>query len=203
MENLGTILTVALICAALGFLSGSMLTTIWIDRNSKPARAKRKSVDKNNTEFGRIFLNSDTKSVDLEIDGEVYTSRQRPPSAVLDKLKSTSSLLEYWYRQDKSVQSSEESKGKTDRKIKNKTAGKEPKEKPEEHDMLFEINNIIQEKVKKSSDLDRKIRLAREGATGVSFWVDERSYTTIDSIPEDQVRDLIKGAVAEWEAQVR
>jgi hypothetical protein len=38
--------------------------------------------------------------------------------------------------------------------------------------------------------------------TGVSFWVGESNYTTIDAIPDHQVKDLIKGAVAEWEAHV-
>ena len=110
--------------------------------------------------------------------------------------------MEQWYRKDEIVQSGEEPKGKIDKKTKNKSSEKESKEKPEEHDMLFEINNVIQEKVKSSSNFDRKIRLAREGTTGVSFWVGENNYTTIDAIPDDQVRGLIKGAVAEWETHV-
>src|SRR5512137_363461 len=109
MDNLGTVLTVALICAALGFVAGSMLTTVWIDRNSKPARTKRKTADRNSKEFARIFLNPDAKSVNLEIEGEVYTPHQPPPAAVLEKLKSANSLLESWYHKDKTVPSVEES----------------------------------------------------------------------------------------------
>jgi len=202
MGNLATILTVALVCAAFGFVAGSMLTSIWIDRHSKPARAKRKTSEKNSKEVARVLLNSDTDSIDLEIDGEVYRSNQLPPASVLEKLKSANLLMERWYRKDENTLSVEDQKGKNDKKTKNKSSEKESKEKLEEHDMLFEINNIIQEKLKSSSDSNRKIRLAREGMTGVSFWVGESNYTTIDAIPDHQVKDLIKGAVAEWEAHV-
>jgi hypothetical protein len=202
MGNLATILTVALVCAAFGFVAGSMLTSIWIDRHSKPTRAKRKTSEKNGKEIARVLLNSDTDSIDLEIDGEMYRSNQLPPASVLEKLKSTNLLMERWYRKDEIDHLFEEPKGKTDKDPKMKSLKKESKEKPEEHDMLFEINNIIQEKVKSSSNIDRKIRLAREGMTGVSFWVGESNYTTIDAIPDHQVKDLIKGAVAEWEAHV-
>jgi hypothetical protein len=202
MGNLATILTVALVCAAFGFVAGSMLTSIWIDRHSKPARAKRKTSEKNGKEIARVLLNSDTDSIDLEIDGEVYRSNQRPPVSVLEKLNSTNLLMEQWFRKGENTKSVEDPKGKIDKKTKNKSSEKESKEEPEEHDMLFEINNIIQEKLKSSSDSNRKIRLAREGMTGVSFWVGESNYTTIDAIPDHQVKDLIKGAVAEWEAHV-
>jgi hypothetical protein len=202
MGNLATILTVALVCAAFGFVAGSMLTSIWIDRHSKPARAKRKTSEKNGKEIVRVLLNSDTDSIDLEIDGEVYRSNQRPPVSVLEKLNSTNLLMEQWFRKGENTKSVEDPKGKIDKKTKNKSSEKESKEEPEEHDMLFEINNIIQEKLKSSSDSNRKIRLAREGMTGVSFWVGESNYTTIDAIPDHQVKDLIKGAVAEWEAHV-
>jgi hypothetical protein len=203
MGNLATILTVALVCAAFGFVAGSMLTSIWIDRNSKPARAKRKTSEKNGKEIARVLLNSDTDSIDLEIDGEVYRSNQLPPAVVLEKLNSTNLLMEQWFRKGENTQSVEDPKEKIDKKTKNKSSEKESKEKLEEHDMLFEINNIIQEKLKSSSDSNRKIRLAREGTTGVSFWVGESNYTTIDGIPDNHIRELIKGAVAEWEAQVR
>jgi hypothetical protein len=203
MGNLATLLTVALVCAAFGFVAGSMLTSIWIDRHSKPTRAIKKNTGKNGKEFARILRNSDMESVDLEIDGKIYTSNKRPPMSVLEKLNSTHLLMQQWYPKDEITETAEEPLGKKYKNTKTRSSEKGPKEKPEQHDMIFEINNIIQEQLKKSADSAQKIRLAKEGATGVSFWVGENNYKTIDDIPDRLVRNLIKGAVTEWEAHVR
>jgi len=202
MGNLATLLTVALICATFGFVAGSMLTSIWIDRHSKPTRSKRKT-EKVGKEFARLLLSNDDHPTSLEIDGEVYTTNHRPDDKVVAKLKSASELMSGWLQKDVRKKEKREITDKEEKTDSTKTSGKKEEETPEEHDMLFEINNIIQEKLKSSSDSKRKIHIAREGATGVSFWVGEMNYTTMDAIPDNQIRDLIKGAVAEWEAQVR
>ena len=202
MGNLATLLTIALVCAAFGFVAGSMLTSIWIDRHSKPSRSKLKPSEKEGKDFARIILNSDGEPINLEIDGEIYSSSRKPDNMILEKLKKTGELFSQWIQKDDRGLVKKEMDGKAEKIVKTKPSSKEAANTTEDHDMLFEINNIIQEKLKGSSVFN-KIRLAREGTTGVSFWVDETSYKTREDIPDAQVRDLIKGAVAEWESHVR
>jgi hypothetical protein len=142
------------------------------------------------------------ESMDLEIDGKKYTSYKRPPESVLEKLNSTHLLLLEWFSREDKSERGEKRIEKPNKMIIMKSSDKELKKKSEEHDMLFEINNIIQEKLKNLSDSGRKIHLAREGTTGISFWVGENSFKTIDDIPDKHIRDLIKGSVAEWETHV-
>ena len=202
MGDLTTLLTIALVCAAFGFVAGSMLTSIWIDRHSKPTRSRRKP-EKAGKEFARILLGNDGNQTSLEIDGEVYTPNHPPDTKLVEKIKPTSELMSGWFQKDVKKAEKRELSGKEMKTGKTKSSGKMEEEKLEVHDMLFEINNIVQEKLKSSPNFDRKVRLAREGTTGVSFWVGETSFTSIDAIPDNQVRDLIKAAVAEWEAHVR
>jgi seryl-tRNA synthetase len=202
MGNLATLLTVALVCAAFGFVAGSMLTSIWIDRHSRPSRSRRK-LEKPGDEFARILLGDNNNSTSLEIDGEVYTSSHYPDAKMMEKLKPASELMSQWLQKNEVMPVKKKIAGMEAKTGKMKSSAKESAEKTEVHDMLFEINNIIQKILENSSDSERKIRIAREGTTGVSFWVGETSYTTLDDIPDNHVRDLIKGAVADWETQVR
>ena len=202
MSNLITILMVALVCAAFGFVAGSMLTSIWIDRHAKPTGARRK-LEKQGKEYARILIGDHVNPTSLEVDGEVYSSTHRPDAKVMEKLKPASELISEWLQKNETIPDMKKNMGTELKNGKLKSATKESVEKPEIHDMLFEINNIIQNKLENSSDSKWKIRIAREGTTGVSFWVGETSYPTLDDIPDNHARNLIKSAVADWEDHVR
>jgi hypothetical protein len=195
MDNLPTLMMVALVCAALGFSFGSLLTTIWIDRHPRTVNPKRKLVDRSETSYARILLDSKGEPTKIEIDGDTYSADHMPKKTVLGKLKKTAELLDTWNLKDG------QGVRKKEKGIPGKSNGIETEEAAN-HDMLFEINNIIQERLKGSTKTSKKIRLAREGTTGVVFWVNKANYRTLDAIPDSEVRNLIKGAVAEWESQV-
>lgn len=203
MGNLATVLTVALVCTALGFVAGSMLTTIWIDRHSKPIRSKNKTSGKDGKEMLRVVLSGDGKTPNLEIDGEIFNSDNRPDVKEMEKLKPIHELLGQWLQPEKKLQEKKEPAKKAENIEKGKASVEEDSGKKEDHDMLFEINEIIQEKLKNSVLADRNVHLSKEGLTGVSFWVGETSYKAIDDIPDVAVTVLIKGAVAQWEENAR
>ena len=62
--------------------------------------------------------------------------------------------------------------------------------------MLEEINEILQRSL--ASTTDRGIRLFPDGVGGVKVMIGVKSYE-IEDVPDDETKDLIRQAVAEWE----
>ena len=63
--------------------------------------------------------------------------------------------------------------------------------------MLEEINEILQRSL--AGTPDRGIRLFPDGVGGVKVMIGVKSYE-IEDVPDDETKDLIRQAVAEWEA---
>ncbi len=72
-------------------------------------------------------------------------------------------------------------------------------EPPRSTSIVSQINEILQEMLEVSSLSERKISITQEPSMGVMVWVDGIKYPGVDSVPENEVKNLIKSAVMKWE----
>ncbi len=76
-------------------------------------------------------------------------------------------------------------------------AASSPQQAESSDHMLEEINKILQRSL--SSTPDRGVRLFPDGVGGVKVMIGVKSYE-VEAVPDDEIKDLIRQAVAEWEA---
>ena len=76
-------------------------------------------------------------------------------------------------------------------------AASSPQQADSSDQMLEEINEILQRSL--SSTPDRGVRLFPDGVGGVKVMIGVKSYE-VEDVPDDEIKDLIRQAVAEWEA---
>ena len=63
------------------------------------------------------------------------------------------------------------------------------------------IDEYLQQKLLGTPHIWRGIRVRSDAKGGVVFDVDGLTYDAVDSVPDEEVRNLIKGAIAEWDAK--
>ncbi len=73
-----------------------------------------------------------------------------------------------------------------------------PKPAPVMKSIVQQIDDILQEKVARSSLAETGIKL-QESPQGVLVWVGNQSYLGVDTLPEGDAKALIHAAVKEWE----
>jgi len=76
-------------------------------------------------------------------------------------------------------------------------AASTPQQAESSDQMLEEINAILQRSL--ASTPDRGVRLFPDGVGGVKVMIGVKPYE-IEDVPDDEIKDLIRQAVAEWEA---
>jgi len=65
-------------------------------------------------------------------------------------------------------------------------------------DMIRNINEILQEMIKNSSNVTHVLSVTEDPPVGVAFWVDGKRYPDLESVDEES-RKLLRKAVEEWE----
>ncbi len=63
------------------------------------------------------------------------------------------------------------------------------------------IDDYLQQKLLGTPHIWRGIRVSSNAQGAVVFEVDGRPYDAVDAVPDEEVRNLIKGAIAEWDAK--
>lgn len=76
-------------------------------------------------------------------------------------------------------------------------AASSPQQADSSDQMLEEINEILQRSL--ASTPDRGVRLFPDGVGGVKVMIGVKRYE-VEDVPDDEIKDLIRQAVAEWEA---
>lgn len=76
-------------------------------------------------------------------------------------------------------------------------SGKPKLEQPKS--LAGQIDEVLQELLKNTRLAGQEIRLADNAALGLEVWVGARRYDGIDAVPDEEVRSLIRMAVAEWQ----
>ncbi len=73
-------------------------------------------------------------------------------------------------------------------------------EKPRARTMVGQIDEILQEILPGTIYAGQNIHLSEEFTNGVVVWVGAVKYIGIESVPDPEVKALIKTAVRKWEA---
>ncbi len=76
-------------------------------------------------------------------------------------------------------------------------AASSPQQAESSDQMLEEINEILQRSL--ASTPERGVRLLPDGVGGVKVMIGVKSYE-IEDVPDDEIKELIRQAVTEWEA---
>jgi hypothetical protein len=69
------------------------------------------------------------------------------------------------------------------------------------HNIAELINEVLQEKLKKSHLKDRGIRLMEFPGKGMVVLVGLDQYDGIDDVPDVEIRSVLQEAVVDWEAR--
>lgn len=65
--------------------------------------------------------------------------------------------------------------------------------------IVTQIDEVLQEMLAKTNLANSAVRLSEEPRHGVIVWVGIQRYEGIDSVPDENVRAIIRAAVKEWE----
>ena len=70
---------------------------------------------------------------------------------------------------------------------------------PEDKSIVMQIDEILQERLEGSPLKQRGIRLAELPDKSMAVWVGLEKYTGVDAVPDEEIKELIRLCVAEWE----
>ena len=65
--------------------------------------------------------------------------------------------------------------------------------------MVEQIDDILQELVSQSILSHRSVKITQDFRDGIVVWLDGGRYPGLDSVPDGEIRKLIRAAAAEWE----
>ena len=67
--------------------------------------------------------------------------------------------------------------------------------------IVAQVDEILQEMLDESGFVGRGIRLAERPDQGMVVYVGLEAYQAIEEVPDEEIRKLIRSAVARWEAR--
>ena len=76
------------------------------------------------------------------------------------------------------------------------------KPEPGPRSIVAQIDEILQEKLSETPEIDKSVQLKEAPDGGMVVMVGVDQYEDVDSVPDEQIRTLIKGSVAEWEKRL-
>ncbi|MBI3240827.1 MAG: hypothetical protein HYZ49_00835 [Chloroflexi bacterium] len=65
--------------------------------------------------------------------------------------------------------------------------------------VLEEIDELVQAKIADTPLAQRGLKVAADVTGAALFWIDGRSYSAVDEVPDPEARALVKAAIQEWE----
>ena len=75
--------------------------------------------------------------------------------------------------------------------------------KPRATSVVGQIDEILQEMLRESPLASHGLRLVQDPSMAVVVWVDAQKYEGIDSVPDEEIKNLIRAAVKKWEETSR
>lgn len=65
--------------------------------------------------------------------------------------------------------------------------------------MVEQIDEILQELVSRSAFNQRSVKITQDVREGIVVWLDGGRYPGMDSVPDPDIKNMIRAAAAEWE----
>ena len=219
MDMTGAILLAA-IGVVIGFLLGALVFTL--RRESSPQPASRKVVLSDEQDDLRIWREGKNESLVIEIEGASYHRKSDLDAEQSRRLTSLINELRAFMRapapqpvpppaaQTESLkpavtQPAGEEKRTSLNPFQIFTRSLKPREKSGSDGMdksiVAQIDEILQDSLEGTDFAEQGISLIAGPDQGMVIEVGLDRYTDIDSVPDEQVRSLIRQAVSDWESQ--
>lgn len=228
--DITTQLLVAFLCVTVGAIAGALITTLRMDKeapdeaNTAPlapvmsAAATEASTAERALASHRSptnpFLRAAPPRIDLaalwrdqpggdlqaELDGKTFRSAAELTATQRRRMMLLSSDLQNWLAESREAVHPE-ARMAVDA-LSSARLDIAPEARPEPaKSIVAQIDDILQENLAGTSMYERGIHLTEEPNQGVVVWVGLDHFNGIDTVPDDQIRGIIRDAVREWEAR--
>jgi hypothetical protein len=229
-------LIVALICLALGFLGGALLSPFRSDEEGQKTD-ENAQIEDELEEVVRIWRDWDKGELLIKMEGQKYMSPEElndeqrseidlvwqklrmktseSPTAVSEVALTATPEPEITSDQEpqssaflKDTQTPKEESPQAEVKpvsvnpvsvFARALASDVPKVEPEEKSIVAQIDEVLQAKIAGTSLVERGIRLKDSPDGGVIVVVDTEEYEGVDGVPDEEIQNLIRSSVVEWE----
>ena len=223
MSTLTGQLLFGFIFVIIGFVGGLLVMAAWHARSSDADIPAPAETDPGLEEVVQVFRSKSSSQLAFRLGGKTFTDRQSADPAFKQYLAILGGEISSWLGTDqaeKTIQralpvqktASDEWKPEAGRDLtplqkialpftSRKPEPVEVKPDPRTLTIVHQIDAILQEMLQDSDLKTKAIRLDENPAHEVIVWVGVTRYEGIDSVPDLEVKSLIKKAVDRWERQ--
>ena len=221
-----TVLIVAVVCVAVGFLVGILVNTLKGDRETPEAPAKTVTQPPAPTttqvEIARFFRDRPGEPILVEMEGKTYGNSlelDTPQREILEDLvievrnflgqlsvfsnagSDSSGYGGASYMESKPAFSTPVYAPASPALVLDQPA---PAAAPvQAKSIVGQIDDILQEKLSRTKHANEGIRLSESPTKGAVVMIGRTAYPGIDEIPDEEVKELIRQSVAEWETRAK
>jgi hypothetical protein len=216
MDN-NTLILVAAICVVVGFLLGRLASSLGEEKESDPVESSKVSMlsvwrepetDELNVEFDHKKyrknwnLNAEQRDqihwIILELGNwlePVQTSKKEAAEAMLPG--------EFPISQEMPESNKPRLSLNPVSMLVNALQADVPKSQLPTESIVIQIDDILQEKLKNSPLMGEPIRLMEWQDKGMVVMIGLDRYDSVEAVPDDRIKDLIRSAVREWEQKTQ
>jgi hypothetical protein len=218
-------ITGVILLTGIGVVAGFLVAALIFSsrRSSAPEQGPEQQVLSDAENNFRVWREAGADRLVVEVNGASYHQGSKLRAEQREKLENLVIELQAWLgaspalvRSEDSQQtqspepiaerSDENQEGTSLNPLKIFGDALQPRKKtdPEELDqsIVGQIDQILQTKLEETALEDRGIRLVEGSDQGMVIEVGLDKFTEIDAVPDEQVRQLIRQSVADWEASL-
>jgi len=218
-------ITGVILLTGIGVVAGFLVAALIFSsrRSSAPEQEPKQQVLSDAENNLRVWREAGAERLVVEVNGASYHQGSKLRAEQREKLENLVIELQAWLGASPGLVRSEDSQQTqspepiTERSDENQEGTSlnplkifgdalQPRKKtdPEELDqsIVGQIDQILQTKLEETALEDRGIRLVEGSDQGMVIEVGLDKFTEIDAVPDEQVRQLIRQSVADWEASL-
>ncbi len=215
MQTAQSLLLPALLFTAIGIAIGVIAVLIIVDRTrAKKVDTSSAGTPESGTEeppqppglpadrfenIARLYRERSSGRLAVEVDNKAYLSAEAIPAQVRRELEMANEGLSLWLGKGYEPAQTPIKSEPAPPPVNLPPPAPVKSESPSAQSIVIQINDILQEVLAESPMAERKISLMQEPSMGVVVWVDGNKYSSIDSVPDPAVKELIQTAVRKWE----
>lgn len=227
MEQSTVYIVLAVICIIVGFIGGALISMLFAERDKKQLRKEGdllpEGIDRErHTALLRIWRDDDGKLL-IELRGRILADVKQASTAQRLEIESIMDQWLAWLGVNLKIpKSMSEPKPQLQpQPVQPVTppvmpqAISEPIPAPDlaaaisspatpkpavgPKSMVEQIDDILQEIVSHSTYNQRSVKITQDVRDGIVVWLDGGRYPGLDSVPDAEIKKLIRAAAAEWE----